>query len=127
MGFYQRRQYSSHLPKTFNYKVNWQGSSPDGITDFNGKWKTVLEIKFPFKGGKPVPYQNVCLSYPANSVISLARCLLFCVSTKLVSTFFLNCWPFFCFVVSTSISAAMSHGRDILCNGKLWLCSNSHG
>ena len=32
---------------------SWLGSSPDGIIEFDGKRKTVLEIKCPFMGGKP--------------------------------------------------------------------------
>ena len=41
---------------------SWLGSSRDGTIEENGKGKTVLEIKCPFMGGKPVPYKNVCVS-----------------------------------------------------------------
>ena len=37
----------------------WLGSSPDGIIEYNRILKTVIEIKCPFMGGKPIPYKNV--------------------------------------------------------------------
>ena len=39
---------------------NWLGSSPDAIIEEDGILKTVIEIKCPYMGGKPVPYKNVC-------------------------------------------------------------------
>ena len=41
---------------------NWLGSSPDGIIEQDGISKTVIKIKCPFIGGKPVPYKNVCVN-----------------------------------------------------------------
>ena len=41
----------------------WLGSSPDGIIEYNGILKTVIEIKCPFMGGKPIPYKNVCINH----------------------------------------------------------------
>ena len=39
----------------------WLGSSPDGLIEHNRILKTVIEIKCPFMGGKPIPYKNVAL------------------------------------------------------------------
>lgn len=33
----------------------WLGYSPDGLIEHNGILKTVIEIKCPFMGGKPIP------------------------------------------------------------------------
>lgn len=33
----------------------WLGYSPDGLIEHNGIIKTVIEIKWPFMGGKPNP------------------------------------------------------------------------
>ena len=36
----------------------WLGSSPAGLIEQNGILKTVIEIKCPFMGGKPIPYKK---------------------------------------------------------------------
>ena len=56
---------------------NWLGSSPDGIIEENGKLTTVLEMKCPFMGGKPVPYKKVCVNHIPQ--IMLQMC---CTSTQ---------------------------------------------
>ena len=56
---------------------SWLGSSPDGIIEFDGKRKTVLEIKCPFMGGKPVPYKNVCVNHIPQIMLEM-----FCTSTQ---------------------------------------------
>ena len=43
--------------------INWLGSSPGGIIELDRILKTVIEIKCPFMGGKPVPYKNVCVNH----------------------------------------------------------------
>lgn len=56
---------------------SWLGSSPDGIIEENGKRKTVLEIKCPFMGGKPVPYKNVSVNHIPQIMLEM-----FCTSTQ---------------------------------------------
>ncbi|KAL9951170.1 hypothetical protein ACROYT_G043787 [Oculina patagonica] len=56
---------------------NWLGSSPDGIIEQEGILKTVIEIKCPFMGGKPVPYKNVCVNHIPQIMLEM-----FCTSTQ---------------------------------------------
>ena len=60
-----------------NNNQNWLGSSPDGIIEEKGKLTTVLEMKCPFMGGKPAPYQKVCVNHIPQ--IMLQMC---CTSTQ---------------------------------------------
>ena len=55
----------------------WLGSSPDGVIEYNGILKTVIEIKCPFMGGKPIPYKNVCINHIPQIILEM-----FCTSTK---------------------------------------------
>ena len=43
----------------------------------NGEIKTVLEIKCPFMGGKPVPCRNVCINHVPQIMLKM-----FCTSTE---------------------------------------------
>ena len=56
---------------------NWLGSSPDGIIEQDGILKTVIEIKCPFMGGKPIPYKNVCVNHIPQIMLEM-----FCTSTQ---------------------------------------------
>ena len=60
-----------------NQNQSWLGSSPDEIIEFNGKRKTVLEIKCSFMGGKSVPYKNVCVNHILQIMLEM-----FCTSTQ---------------------------------------------
>ena len=42
----------------------WLGSSTDGIIEYNGILKTVIEIKCPFMGGKPITKMFALIIYP---------------------------------------------------------------
>ena len=57
--------------------INWLGSSPGGIIELDGILKTVIEIKCPFMGGKPVPYKNVCVNHIPQIMLEM-----FCTSTQ---------------------------------------------
>ena len=56
---------------------NWLGSSPDAIIEEDGILKTVIEIKCPYMGGKPVPYKNVCVNHIPQIMLEM-----FCTSTQ---------------------------------------------
>ena len=56
---------------------DWLGSSPDGIIGRDGTLKTVIEIKCPYMGGKPIPYKNVCINHIPQIMLEM-----FCTSTQ---------------------------------------------
>ena len=56
---------------------DWLGSSPDGIIEQDGILKTVIEIKCPYMGGKPIPYKNVCTNHIPQIILEM-----FCTSTQ---------------------------------------------
>ena len=47
------------------------------VIEHNGILKTVIEIKCPFMGGKPIPYKNVCINHIPQIMFEM-----FCTSTK---------------------------------------------
>ena len=53
------------------------GSSPDGIIEPDGILKTVIEIKCPYMGGKPIPYKNVCINHIPQIMLEM-----YCTSTQ---------------------------------------------